>query len=261
MIIFSFVILILCIFFMGSAVFSFVNACSCRWERGESFIFGRSRCDFCGKSILPYDLIPVISFIVLKGRCRFCGCRLGIRYIAVEAFGGALALYCVYHYLGMGIFDVIFRSGLAFLFCGLLMLVFLTDIDVMRIPDGAVMAIMALGVLSLFIFKEISFIDRVIGFFSASLPMLLLSLVINGAFGGGDIKLMAATGFFLGLRLNLTALFLAVMFGGGYAVWLLTVKRAERKAMFAFGPFLAAGCVMALFWGNGLLEWYTNLFL
>ena len=100
--------------------------------------------------------------------------------------------------------------------------------------------------------------SRIIGFFSASVPMLLLALAIPGAFGGGDIKLMAACGAFLGWKRNLLALFFAVLGGGVWGIWLLLKKKATRTDAFAFGPFLCTGMAISLFWGERLLLWYLK---
>jgi len=93
-------------------------------------------------------------------------------------------------------------------------------------------------------------------FFCVSVPLLLLTLLIPGAFGGGDIKLMAACGFFLGWKLNLIALAIGIFTGGIWGIWLLATKKKERKEHFAFGPFLCVGVVCAWFLGERLLDWY-----
>lgn len=100
---------------------------------------------------------------------------------------------------------------------------------------------------------------RILGFFAVSLPMLLLTVMIPGAFGGGDIKLAAACGAFLGWRLTIVAAFFAVLGGGCYGIWLLAAKKAGRKEHFAFGPFLCAGMAIAYCWGETILGWYLNL--
>ncbi|MDO4566903.1 MAG: A24 family peptidase, partial [Oscillospiraceae bacterium] len=103
-------------------------------------------------------------------------------------------------------------------------------------------------------------LERLIGVFAVSLPLLLITLFIPGAFGGGDIKLMAVCGFALGWRLALLAAFIGILTGGIYGVYLLAAKKKERKEHFAFAPFLSLGCAVSLLFGESILSWYLSLF-
>ena len=102
-------------------------------------------------------------------------------------------------------------------------------------------------------------LDRLIGMLAVSVPMLLLTLLIPGGFGGGDIKLMAASGFFLGMRLILCAMILAIIAGSVYGIIMLKNRKRDRKDQFAFGPFLAIGLSIAAFWGNEIVSWYLKI--
>lgn len=146
-------------------------------------------------------------------------------------------------------------------FTGVLAVVAWIDGRTMEIPDELSVAVLLLSGAASFTDSSVSVFSRIAGLFSVSLPMLLLTLAVPGAFGGGDIKLTAACGVFLGWRRNLLGFFFAVLGGGSWAAWLLLRKKAGRKDHFAFGPFLCAGMVTALFWGDKILDWYLSLLM
>lgn len=146
-----------------------------------------------------------------------------------------------------------------FLFFVILFLVALTDIRTMEIPNTYIIAILILGVISLAFSGGHSAADRLIGMVCVSFPMTMIAILIPGAFGGGDIKLMGACGLLLGWKLSLLSLFLAIMTGGSYGVYLLLSGRKGRKDHFAFGPFLCAGMAASVLRGDALLGWYLKL--
>lgn len=148
---------------------------------------------------------------------------------------------------------------MVFLFICLLAAVAYKDATTMEIPDNYSIAILVLGMVSIVAMPQIPLMERLIGMFSVSVPLLLITAAIPGAFGGGDIKLMGASGLFLGWRLSLIAVFMAVLFGGIYGMYLLITGKKGRKDHFAFGPFLCVGMVISLFWGMDLLHWYLEL--
>ena len=117
------------------------------------------------------------------------------------------------------------------------------DIRTRRIPNVIVLGIAAAGIFSIPFFPAISFADRGIGIFYVSVPLLVLTWIVPGCFGGGDIKLMAASGIFLGWEANLEAFALAVFLAGGYCIWMLLRKKLSRRERIAFGPFLCAGII------------------
>lgn len=119
--------------------------------------------------------------------------------------------------------------------------------------------IFSLAFVQMLLIPEYRMRDRLIGMLAVSVPMLLLTSLIPGAFGGGDIKLMAASGFFLGMRLILCAMILAIIAGSTYGIIMLKNKKRDRKDQFAFGPFLAIGLSIAAFWGNEIISWYLKI--
>lgn len=240
------------VFFTGACIFSFLNVIIYRVPRKMSFVKGFSMCPACGHRLGPGDLIPIFSYVLLRGRCRYCKASIGSRDTWIELLGGIAALFCIIKY------ERIETALTVFAFFSVLTVVTFLDIDTMEIEDGCWIAILILSVISLSTMGGITLMDRAIGFLCVSLPMLVLALVIPGAFGGGDIKLMAACGVFLGWRLTLVSTVLAILGGGIYGIWLMAAKKAGRKEKFAFGPFLCGGMAAGLLWGEQLLNWYLG---
>ncbi len=247
-------VLYLLLFLAGAGIFSFLNVVIYRLPRGISFLQGRSHCPSCGAMLHWYDMVPVLNWFYLRGKCRNCGAKISFRYPAVEFLGGALALLCLHH------FGADYQAILAFAFLGVLTAVAFIDADTMEIPNGLVIAVAVIALLDCIGDSPVSIRERLIGLVCASVPMLLLTLAIPGAFGGGDIKLMGAAGLYLGWKLCLIATFLAVVAGGLYGIGLLAMRRKGKKEHFAFGPFLCAGMAAAIFWGEPLLHWYLGLY-
>lgn len=243
-------------FLLGASVFSFLNVIVYRVPKKESFVAGRSYCPSCGHTLSVLDLVPVLSYLVLRGRCRYCGEKIGPRDTFVEVFGGGTAIFCGYWYL-----DEPMRGVLYFAFFSVLTVVTLMDWDTMEIEDGCEIAILILAVISLFVVPEITIVQRLIGAVCVSVPMLILTILIPGAFGGGDIKLMAAAGLFLGWKLTLISTALGILFGGAYGIAVLVTKKLDRKDHFAFGPFLCMGMALGLLFGEQILDWYMGFMM
>lgn len=242
------------IFITGASVFSFLTVVAERVPGKKSFIRGRSNCTACGHELAPWDLVPIFSWLFLLGRCRYCKAKIPLRCLAMEALGGLTAL------LAVGAAGFTPQGLIHFLFMGMLTLVALVDWDTMEIPNGFVAVILALAVVHTLLYGHPPYVNALIGFFMVSLPMLVITLLIPGAFGGGDIKLMAACGIYLGWKNTLLAFFLAVVGGGIYGAYLLATRKKGKKEHFPFGPFLCVGMGIALLWGEGILKWYLNIF-
>lgn len=245
--------LLLFLFVFGSCVFSFLNVVIYRVPRHLGFVKGRSCCPACGARLRFEDLVPIVSWVALKGRCRYCKAPISVRDTAVELLGGVLACLCFLRY-GFSM-----RAMVAFLFLAVGTAISLVDLDTLEIPDGFLAAVLVLSALSVPAFPEITISQRAAGFFIVSVPMLLLTLKIPGAFGGGDIKYTAAAGLLLGWKNSLLAVFLAIVSGGIYGAFLLVFRKGGRKDRFAFGPFLCAGMAAALLWGEAFFEWYMGV--
>ncbi|SHE37611.1 prepilin peptidase [Lactonifactor longoviformis] len=256
------ILLFVLIFLFGASFFSFLNVVIYRLPKKISFVGGRSFCPICGETLKGRDMIPIFSYLLLRGRCRNCGAPISSRYPLVEALGGCFSVLCLRQFgnTGEGFYQITLSAVTVFAFLSILTTVTFIDLDTMEIPNGLVLAAAGCGLVSVFVFPDITLLSRIIGVFSVSVPLLLITLLIPGAFGGGDIKLMAACGLFLGWQLSLVSLFLAVLSGGLYGGGLLAAEKKGRKEHFAFGPFLCAGMGIAFFCGNEILNWYLGFF-
>jgi leader peptidase (prepilin peptidase)/N-methyltransferase len=239
----------------GLLVGSFLNVVIARVPEGGSVWAPRSACPRCGALIGWYDNIPLLSFLLLRGRCR--GCRAGIpwRYPIVEATT-ASAFALAYVLLG---------PTPEFLVAAVLLaaLIAITAIDLRHqiIPDvislpGIVVGFVANSLLP----GGVGWLDSLIGIAVGGGIFLVIILVSGGGMGGGDMKLGAMLGAFLGWKLGLLALMLGVLAGGAVAVVLLLLGRKGRKEAIPFGPYLALGGAVALLWGDQVLTWYLSRF-
>lgn len=193
-----------------------------------------------------------LNVVILRGRYHSCKEPILLRHLFVELIGGCAALLSVWYY-GFRLQTVVI-----FAFLCMMTVISFVDMDTMEIPNGFVMGVFMAALVSVFVFSEISLFERMIGLFSVSVPLLFITLTVPGAFGGGDIKLMAAGGLFLGWKLSLVSFLCAVLTGGVYVVYLLVSGKKGKKDCFAFGPFLCIGMTMALFWGDMIIEWYMG---
>ena len=158
-------------FLIGMCVASFMNVVIDRVPRGENFVSGRSRCDSCGKVIAWYDLIPVASYLVLRGRCRYCHSKIPVRGFFIEIFGGLSGVFCFYR------FGFEYETILMFVIAMILLAITMIDFDTMIIPDGLNIAMFLVCLVLMFV-RQMSLVDSTIGMFCISLPMFLMNLVI-----------------------------------------------------------------------------------
>jgi len=250
-------IAIVYIFFaiFGACIGSLINVVISRLpEKGAFFGRSRSYCPTCNKNIRPYDLIPIISYLLLRGKCRDCKARISPRYPLVEAAGAVTAP------LSLLVFGPSFTALIVYTAVMILLAVALIDLNTSTIPNPLIIALIPPAIGAIWFLPGVTIISHIIGFFTVALPMLLLTLLIKGAFGGGDIKLMAVCGFLLGWELTLLAFFIALLVGGGAATFLLLTKQRKRGEQMVFGPSLCMGIATALFFGSNLINWYLSLF-
>ena len=245
-------ILYLYIFVFGAVIGSFLNVVIYRVPKEISIAKGRSFCPKCGAPIKGYHNIPIFSYLWLRGKCADCGEKISPRYPLIELFTGVLAILVLWIFSFSFQWIVVFSAG-AILLC-----ITMIDFDTMTIPNGLVIALMVPALVSFFFFPQVELLSRVIGMVVVSLPMLVITLFISEAFGGGDIKLMAVAGFLLGWPNTLLATFIGLVLGGVVAVSLLA-KKTKDKHM-AFGPYLCVGIMIALLAGDAIIECYLSLF-
>ena len=245
------------IFVFGAVVGSFLNVCIHRLPTGESVVFPASHCPHCQQPIRPYDNIPILSYLVLRGRCRQCGEPISMRYPLVEMLAGVAGAAAV------SVFGLSAHALLTFAFlCALLVITFI-DVDYQIIPDAISLPGIGVGFAAALVLGEPSW--------KASLAGILLGgglswgvaegyhwLTGREGMGGGDIKLLAMIGAFLGWRAVPVTLLLGSLAGTAIGVTLMLVQRRDRRTAIPFGPFLAIGAICALFWGDALIAWYLG---
>lgn len=235
---------------------SFLNCVIYRLENSKSFLKGRSFCPSCSHTLSCYDLIPVLSFLFLRGKCRYCKKKISWQYPLVE-LGTALVFLLTFIYFSL--------SSLFFLLLAscFLIIVFVFDLKHYIIPDRVIYpAILIALFYRLFeiVIGSGSYYYFLAGM-GAALFFLLIVLISKGkGMGIGDIKLALFMGFLTGYPNILLALFLAFLIGAIIGIGLILAKKKEMKSEVPFGPFLVIGTFIALFWGDILINWYLNFF-
>jgi len=242
------------VFLVGLAIGSFLNVVIARLPEGRSLLGPRSACPGCGAPIAWHDNLPILSFVSLRGRCRACAMRISWRYPIVEALTAALFVLA-YRIFGP---TVDFLAALVLLAA----LVAITAIDLQHqiIPDVITLPGIVAGFLANLASGRVSWLDSLIGIGVGGGLFLIIILASGGGMGGGDMKLGAMLGAFLGWSVVLVAVFVAVLLGGALAIPLLVTGKRGRKDPIPFGPFLALGGVVGLFWGERLAQWYVSGF-
>jgi leader peptidase (prepilin peptidase)/N-methyltransferase len=237
---------------LGLVVGSFLNVIIYRLPLGIPIAKGRSFCPKCHVLIKWSQNIPIISYLMLRGKCKNCGEPIAVRYPLVEGLTGLLSMVSFY------VFGPSLQYLLVFVVMALLVAITFIDFDTMTIPNALVVALMVPAVFSFFVFPEPGFLARLIGIFSISLPMLILTMIIPDAFGGGDIKLMAVAGFLLGWAASLLATFIALVLGGTVATYYILKKRKDKHM--PFGPYLCIGIYLSMHFGSAIINWYLGFF-
>lgn len=241
------------VFILGASIGSFINVVALRLPQKTGFVNERSACPQCGRTLRSWDLVPLFSYLFLRGRCHNCKARISPRYPLVEIAGGLLFLICFWWY-GISLYAI---NGC--ILASLLLCVFLIDMDTLTIPNGLILCFLFPCALDLWLTGCDGLLTRTIGIFIISLPMYLLTLLIPNCFGGGDIKLMAVCGFLLGYKASLLAAFIAIVAAGIIATFLLISKKVQRGGHIAFGPFLTIGIFAAKLFYYPMIGLYLNL--
>jgi leader peptidase (prepilin peptidase)/N-methyltransferase len=240
---------------LGAIVGSFLNVVAYRLPRGESVLHPPSACPSCGTRIKAYDNVPVLGWLWLRGKCRACGAPISPKYPIVEAVTGLLCAACVLE------FGADRDVWLPIVFVLLLVPITLIDLEHHIIPN-VLSAIGAVAALALVIaFQRDDLTEHIIAALGAGGFVLVAAIVYPAGMGMGDVKLAAVMGLFLG-RAVVPAIFVALIAGTVVgAVVIARLGAAEgRKKGIPFGPWLAFGSLIGLFWGNDLVDWYLDTF-
>ena len=256
------------IFLFGICIGSFLNSVICRLETGGSFLSGRSHCPNC-KHILEWrDLIPLFSFIALRGKCRYCQKKISLQYPLVELATGVLFVLIFGHWdlgfdwsLVIGVWDF-FNLFYLLLISSFLLIIFVYDLKHYIIPDKIIYPIIALALIynlyQLTINNQQLAINNFFAAFGAAAFFFSLVLISRGKWMGiGDVKLAFFMGLFLGFPDTIVALFLAVFSGALIGLILILLGKKTLKSRVPFGPFLVGGTFLSFFWGHFFLDIIT----
>lgn len=260
------------LFLFGAAIGSFLNVVIYRNLKGQSWVSGRSKCESCGKQIHWYDNIPLLSFMILRGRCRYCRTKLSISHPVVESLTGLLFVW--WYFVGFFFFQIsqqpfTLLQPLFWLIAGLILLyILIIDYKYLIIPDTAVVVLTLLVVayrLALTfsgIMQLPDLLAAVSGMAATVLFFWALWFFTRGrGFGFGDVKLAVPLALLVGWPDLLVWLFMSFILGAGIGVLLIGLKKAKFGKPIPFGPFLILGALISLIWGNYLVSWYATLIL
>ncbi len=246
------IILFSIIFLFGIVIGSFLNVCIFRIPKKEDIVKTSSHCMSCGYHLKWYDMVPIFSFLALRGKCRKCGAKLSVQYPLIEAANGILYV-CIVWTGGIGI-----ESLLYCLMASALLVLSVIDFRTYEIPFGINLFILALGLVRAATdFSNI--LTYLIGSLSVSAFLAILYYATGGrAIGGGDVKLMAACGLLLGWKLIILAFLLGCVLGA--LIHVIRMKVSGEGRVLAMGPYLSMGVLIAALWGGRLLTWYFGQF-
>lgn len=240
------------IFLYGIVIGSFLNVCIYRIPKGESIVKVRSHCMNCGYQLKWYDLVPLFSFLFLRGRCRKCRQKISVQYPVIELLNGVL--YCMI----FAVYGVSVNALLYALLASALIALSVIDFRTYEIPVGFNIWILALGLIRI-VTDYADWLDYAVGFLAVSMFLLLIYLITKGrGIGGGDIKLMAACGLLLGWKRIILAFVLGCIIGS--VVHTARMKISGQGHVLAFGPYLSVGVMIAALAGDPMIAWYLSFF-
>ena len=243
---------------LGMLVASFLNVCIDRLPGGQSLLFPASRCPSCHHRLAVRDLVPVFSYLQLRGRCRYCRAPIPRRVLWVEIGTGVLfaSLFWLY---GSSI-----ELAVAAFFSSLFIILMVIDLEHGLILNKVVYPAMAVALLTSAFLSQSEIVPDIkysaIGGGIGLALFLLIVLISRGGMGWGDVKMATLIGLVTGFPLVFVALFLAVVLGGLAAVILLLLKVKKRKEGIPFAPFLSIAAIVTLLWGGSILNWYLGMF-
>lgn len=244
-------------FVFGTLIGSFLNVCIHRMPRNESLIIPSSHCPSCQAHIRPIDNIPLFSFMFLRGKCRQCRQSIPWRYPLVEFLNGGGYVLLVWK------FGWVWQTPVYALLFSALLVITLIDLTYQIIPNEITLPGMVIGMIAAGIILPQGFWSSLIGLVLGGGLFYLIAdlsqrILKQEGMGGGDIKLIAMVGAFLGWKSVLLTIFIGALLGSIVGLFLILVKGKGRRFPIPFGPFLALGALTSLFWGGEILRWYIG---
>ena len=245
------------ILIIGLCIGSFLNVCIYRIPREESIAFPPSHCTSCGYELKAVDLIPIISYLFLKGKCRKCGEKISIKYPLVELLNGVLYLL-IFLRFGLSL-SFVFYS----LLTSLLIVISYIDLDSKYIYSSTTILGVVLAAIYIVVglyTKDISLSNNVLGG-AIGYGIIYLIVVITKGMGQGDAEVAGVCGLFIGIKGILVCLFISVVLGGLVAAIILIFKLKEKKSEIAFSPYISIGSIVYILLGKEILSLYLNFFI
>ncbi|MEG1528242.1 MAG: prepilin peptidase [Clostridia bacterium] len=242
----------------GACFGSFANVLIYRLPNNMSIVSPDSHCVSCNHPISWYDNLPIISYIILRGRCRYCKAKFSPRYMIVELL--TAILFCLaLMWFGINYYTIIVCLALV-----TMLAIFFIDWEHQIIPDSLVIALLVCGIASMF-FSNVVWWERLVGFAGCGLILFLIGLLTSkiakkDALGFGDVKLVAVCGLLVGYKAGLLAIFMASVFAGIYLLFIKIVKKQSIDKPFGFAPFLTLAFAICMFFGDIIVKWYFGLF-
>ncbi|QCX34767.1 prepilin peptidase [Caloramator sp. E03] len=240
------------IFIYGLVIGSFLNLCIYRIPNNESISYPPSHCTSCGNKIKWYDLIPVISYIILKGRCRFCNEKISVMYPLIEAFTGILFVSLYYKY---GLSFYFFKYAV---FVSTLIVIGMIDLKTTDVYFNTIVFGIITGIaFTLLKFHNNIILSNILGAaFSAGIIALIV--ILTKGMGWGDVEICFVSGLYLGFKLSIIMLFLSFVLGAIVGIVLIVLKIKSRKDFIPFGPFISIASIFTVFWGEKMINLYIN---
>jgi leader peptidase (prepilin peptidase) / N-methyltransferase len=253
-------IVIFCIFafIFGAVVGSFLNVCVYRLPKNESIVFPPSHCPACDYRIPWYDNVPILSYLLLRGRCRSCRAPISSQYPLVELVNALLTLFLFMR------FGPSLPFAVLFLFCSAMVVVTFIDLEHQIIPDVISLPGIVAGFVFSFFIPQLGWLNSLLGIVAGGGSLWLVAsgyelLTKKEGMGGGDIKLLAMMGAFFGWKAIPFIIFVSSLVGSVIGVTVMLMQKKDGKLAIPFGPFLALGAVIYIFFGRELIHWYLNL--
>jgi len=243
------------VFLLGATIGSFLNVCIVRLPKGKSLVRPGSHCPHCEKPIRFYDNIPLLSYLVLRGRCRSCKGPISPRYFLVETLTALLSVAIMRN------FGLTIEAAIYFIFfCALLVIIFI-DLDTFTIPDLITLPGMVLGLAASLLLPSMGIVKSLAGLVAGGGILFVVALGYQvlrkrEGLGGGDIKLLAMIGSFVGLQGVIFTLFAGSLVGAVAGLLLMARDKTGGATMIPYGPFLSLGAIGYVFWGPTLIQWY-----
>jgi len=248
------------IFILGLLIGSFLNVCIYRIPREESIAYPPSHCTSCGNDIKSYDLIPVFSWIFLRGKCRNCGEKISIRYALVELATAILFLLTYFQY-GLNIFLLRYLILIPFL-----IVIAMIDYDTMEVYTTTTWLAVAMGIILLgvnFYLGEpiVTYVyGALLGAGTIAIIILLSKLILGQeGMGWGDAEICGLCGLFLGFKLALMMMFFSFIIGGVFGIYLLRFKKKNGRSEMPFGPSIIIAAFLIIIWGDKIFNWYLGI--